>query len=42
LTPVNDGGLSFGQAAVAGYRLLRRLTSDDLEPQPEPALHGSL
>jgi hydrogenase maturation protein HypF len=24
LVPVNDGGLSLGQAAVAGYTLLRR------------------
>ena len=41
-TPVNDGGLSLGQAVVAGYRILRQSAASNLEPHPEPALHGSL
>jgi hydrogenase maturation protein HypF len=32
--PANDGGLSFGQAVVAGYTVLRRRGLLDLSPDP--------
>ena len=34
LLPANDGGLSFGQAVVAGYTVLRRRGLLDVSPDP--------
>ena len=34
LVPANDGGLSFGQAVVAGYTVLRRRGLLDVSPDP--------